>query len=223
MMVIHVGLVGFGAQMQAHLLPSLLQMPGIRIAAACDRDVARAKQIHRYIPDIPAMESVPAMLDAVTLDAIVMACPPQAQGEMAARAMQRGVSVFVAKPPCSTLRELQSIVDMARQCGVRTGVAAGVFRGGREAAWQRALLESSNGGNESSDGCDGCDSIDSAERGSYLNELHRFFEACRTRTRFETDFESLLPSYRIVDAVCERDSISSRKEQGFGYEPAERA
>ena len=193
MIVIHVGLVGIGTQMQEHLLPSLRQMPGIRIAAACDRDAARAAQIHRFVPDVPTMESVPAMLDAVTLDAIVMACPPQAQREMSMRAMQRGVGVFVAKPPCLTLHELQGLIDMARQCGVRTGVASGVFRHGREAAWQRALLDAR---------------AQTAEQGSCLNELHRFFEACRTRTRFAADFESLLPSYRIIDTIGDVDLAS---------------
>ncbi|WP_206957581.1 Gfo/Idh/MocA family protein [Trinickia acidisoli] len=328
MSLIKVGLVGIGAQMQENLLPSLLQMPDIRIVAACDSDPARAKQIHRFISDIPTMDSVPAMLDAACLDAIVMACPPQVHREMSIRAMQRGVSVFVEKPPCATLDELQELVELARQCGVRTGVGMNfkfarpvrqlremttseefgrtlhiqlnhyankprtplwgldstlrsfllaqaihtidlavtfgqgdlvdvqsrvqrhgdalivkgefTFSSGATASllsgttfpyfeFQMKLVSSSStmveldnlwnitvhepehgtratGAAKRWRGAWQPGPLDSGyERSGYFGELYEFFDACRTRTRFEADFESLLPTYRIIEAICRAD------------------
>lgn len=329
MSVIKVGLVGIGAQMQENLLPSLLQMPDIRIVAACDSDAARAKQIHRFISDIPTMDSVPAMLAAASPDAIVMACPPQVHRAMSIYAMQRGVSVFVEKPPCATLEELRGLVDIAQQCGVRTGVGMNfkfarpvrqlremtasqefgdtlhiqlnhyankpraplwgldstlrsfllaqaihtidlavtfgegelvdvqsrvqrhgdalivkgefTFSSGATASllsgttfpyfeFQMKLVSSSStmveldnlwnitvhepehgtratGAAKRWRGAWQPGPLDSGyERSGYFGELHRFFEACRTRTRFEADFESLLPTYRIIEAICEADA-----------------
>ncbi|MGI4860788.1 MAG: Gfo/Idh/MocA family protein [Janthinobacterium lividum] len=122
MKFIKVGLVGIGAQMKENLLPTLLQIHGIRIVAACDADTLRAEQIHRLIPKIPITDNVSAMLDSEHVDAIVMAGPPKMHQEAALIAMQRGVSVFVEKPPCSTLAELENLVAVASRYSVTTGV-----------------------------------------------------------------------------------------------------
>jgi phthalate 4,5-cis-dihydrodiol dehydrogenase len=51
-----IGIVGIGAQMLENLLPTLLQMPDIRIVAACDGEPDRGKQIHRFICDEPIVD-----------------------------------------------------------------------------------------------------------------------------------------------------------------------
>ncbi|AAQ59082.1 Gfo/Idh/MocA family protein [Chromobacterium violaceum] len=122
MSLIKVGLVGIGAQMQENLLPSLLQMQDIRIVAACDSDLERARRVHRFISDIPVLDNVPAMLNQVPLDAVVMAGPPQLHFEMGLLAMSKGVNVFVEKPPCATLEELETLIDAARRSDVVSGV-----------------------------------------------------------------------------------------------------
>lgn len=324
--VLKVGLAGIGAQMQQNLLPALLQTPGIEIVGACDSEAARAGAIHRSVPGIRTTDSVAAMVDTMSLDAIVMACPPHLHRELAISAMQRGISVFVERPPCSTLDELRLLVDMARQCGVRTGVGMNL-RFSRPIRQLRELTASETFGNTLSiqlthyahqprNALPGHDtalrsvllghalqSIDLAvtfgrgelidvqshvrrhgealiveaectftsgatanlllgttlphfefhikligsnsataelddrgditlqgaepgsyaeidaqtpfdfgpDRGGYDSELHRFFEACRTRTRFEADFYSLLPTYRIVEAICGADRATERE------------
>jgi predicted dehydrogenase len=122
MTAIKIGLVGIGAQMKENLLPSLLQMPDVRIVAACDTDRARVTEIHRFVPGIPVKDSVVDLLKDIHVDALVMAGPPQMHREAALLAMQRGVAVFVEKPPCSTLAELEELVDVANRHGVVTGV-----------------------------------------------------------------------------------------------------
>ncbi|MGG1949365.1 Gfo/Idh/MocA family oxidoreductase [Trinickia sp. NRRL B-1857] len=321
--VLKVGLVGIGAQMQQNLLPALLQTPDIDIVGACDSEAARVCEIHRFIPNIATTDSVSSMLDSMSVDAMVIACEPYAQREISMRAMQRGIGVFVERPPCSTLGELRSLVDMARQCGVRTGVGmnlrfsrpvrqllelamseafgdtssiqlthyvhqphsasserdralrsfllgqalqtidlAVTFGGGElvdvQSRVQRTgealiveaectfssgaiaslllgttlphfefqmklfgststMAELDDRGNVTVHGAQpGSYSESTAQspldfgpdRGGYESELHRFFEACRTRTRFEADFRSLLATYRIVEAICEADGAT---------------
>ncbi|MFD2882412.1 Gfo/Idh/MocA family protein [Pseudomonas lini] len=79
------------------MLPTLLQMPDIRIVAVCDSDLARAAQIHRFISDVVITDDFDHMLDTGTLDAVVMACPPQAHRDLSLKAMAKGVHVFVEK------------------------------------------------------------------------------------------------------------------------------
>ncbi|OHX14286.1 Gfo/Idh/MocA family protein [Chromobacterium sphagni] len=122
MSLIKVGLVGIGAQMQENLLPSLLQMQDLRITAACDSNLDRALQIRRYLSDTPVFDNVPAMLDTMQLDAVIMAGPPQLHYEMGLLAMRKGVHVFVEKPPCATLEELETLIDAARHSKVVAGV-----------------------------------------------------------------------------------------------------
>lgn len=122
MTAIKIGIVGLGAQMRENLLPTLLQMPDVRIAAVCDSDLSRAAHIHRFISQVPLAETVEEMLASTPLDALVVACPPQAHRDIALLAMRKGVHVFVEKPPCFTLDELEMLVEASRRSNVVTGV-----------------------------------------------------------------------------------------------------
>ncbi|UTH74300.1 Gfo/Idh/MocA family protein [Chromobacterium sp. IIBBL 290-4] len=341
MSVLKVGLVGIGAQMQENLLPALLQMPDIRIAAACDSNQASAGRIHRFLSDLPVFDKAAAMLDAVPLDAIVLACPPQVHFNAAMLAMARGVNVFVEKPPCVNLGELQTLIAACHRAQVVSGVGmnfkfarpvrqlhemteceefgqtlhiqlnhyaskpraplwglsstlrsfllaqaihtidlavtfgkgeltqigSNVQRHG-DAMIVKAELEFSSGASASllagttfpyfefdmklvSSGSilvelDNLWNItlhepehgtrptgtakrwrgawqpgplDSGyERSGYFGELHQFFEAIRHGERFEADFASLLPTYRVIEAICAADEQGGK--QGRSLLPA---
>ncbi|RML44873.1 Dehydrogenase [Pseudomonas syringae pv. ribicola] len=117
-----VGIVGLGAQMQENLLPTLLQMPDIRIVAVCDSDRVRAEQINRFVSNVMITDNFDEMLASVALDAVIMACPPQAHRDLSFKAMARGVHVFVEKPPCFTLAELEELIAASHRANVITGV-----------------------------------------------------------------------------------------------------
>ncbi|WP_122572246.1 Gfo/Idh/MocA family protein [Pseudomonas viridiflava] len=122
MAALKVGIVGLGAQMQENLLPTLLQMPDIRIVSVCDSDRGRAEQINRFVSNVIITDDFDDMLANAGLDAVVMACPPQAHRDLAFKAMAKGVHVFVEKPPCFTLDELDQLIDASRRSNVITGV-----------------------------------------------------------------------------------------------------
>ncbi|GFM65459.1 Gfo/Idh/MocA family oxidoreductase [Pseudomonas cichorii] len=119
---LRVGIVGLGAQMQENLLPTLLQMPDIRIVAVCDSDRTRAEQINRFVSNVMITDSFDEMLASARLDAVVMACPPQAHRDLSFKAMAKGVHVFVEKPPCFTLDELEALIAASNDAKVVTGV-----------------------------------------------------------------------------------------------------
>ncbi|MBX8499372.1 Gfo/Idh/MocA family protein [Pseudomonas lijiangensis] len=119
---LRVGIVGLGAQMQENLLPTLLQMPDIRIVAVCDSDRTRAEQINRFVSNVMITDSFDEMLASARLDAVVMACPPQAHRDLSFKAMAKGVHVFVEKPPCFTLDELEALITASNDAKVVTGV-----------------------------------------------------------------------------------------------------
>ncbi|GFM53300.1 Gfo/Idh/MocA family protein [Pseudomonas capsici] len=119
---LRVGIVGLGAQMQENLLPTLLQMPDIRIVAVCDSDRTRAEQINRFVSNVMITDNFDEMLASARLDAVVMACPPQAHRDLSFKAMAKGVHVFVEKPPCFTLDELEELITASKDAKVITGV-----------------------------------------------------------------------------------------------------
>ncbi|EGH29799.1 dehydrogenase, partial [Pseudomonas syringae pv. japonica str. M301072] len=75
MAALKVGIVGLGAQMQENLLPTLLQMPDIRIVSVCDSDRGRAEQINRFVSNVMITDDFDDMLANAGLDAVVMAFP----------------------------------------------------------------------------------------------------------------------------------------------------
>ncbi|WP_164711242.1 Gfo/Idh/MocA family protein, partial [Pseudomonas viridiflava] len=92
------------------------------IVAVCDSDRGRAEQINRFVSNVMITDNFDEMLASAQLDAVVMACPPQAHRDLAFKAMARGVHVFVEKPPCFTLAELEELIEASHRSGVVTGV-----------------------------------------------------------------------------------------------------
>ncbi|WP_321864401.1 Gfo/Idh/MocA family oxidoreductase [Burkholderia cenocepacia] len=141
MTVINIGIVGLGSQMQENLLPTLLQMPNVRIVAVCDISAASAARIHHFIPNVPITDSIDGMLSLASPDALVLACPPQTHRDIALQAMESGIHVFVEKPPCFTLAELEKLVRESRRSRVVTGVGMN-FKFAKPVQQLRAITQS---------------------------------------------------------------------------------
>lgn len=141
-----IGIVGIGAQAKENILPSLLQTPDIQIIAACDSDMGRANYVRRHLPSVALFDNVSAMIDQAKPDVIIVACPPQAHRDIAKMAMSKGVHVFVEKPPCFNLSELNELVATAKEMGVVTGVGMN-FRFARPIQHLRSIRDEPNFGN----------------------------------------------------------------------------
>lgn len=139
--MIRVGIIGIGEQTKENLLPSLLQIPDIDIVAACDSNIEKAGKVRSFVKDVALFSDVLHMLDAVEIDALVLACPPEAHRDIAMLAMDRGIHVFVEKPPCFTLAELRQMVAIAKQKKVVTAVGLN-FRFARPMQQIRKIVDS---------------------------------------------------------------------------------
>lgn len=138
---IRVGIIGIGEQTKENLLPSLLQIPDVHIVAACDSKLEKAQKVRSFVKDVALFSDVTEMLDSVELDALVLACPPEAHRDIAMLAMRRGLHVFVEKPPCFTLAELEQMVAVAKERQVVTAVGLN-FRFARPMQQIRTIVDS---------------------------------------------------------------------------------
>jgi predicted dehydrogenase len=66
--------------------------------------------------------SLDELLDKRPVDAVAIAVPPDLQPPIAARALERGMAVFVEKPLAATLDEAEQLVTLARRKQATTAV-----------------------------------------------------------------------------------------------------
>ena len=111
-----IGWIGCGRHAQAMLLPHLVQLD-IRLSAVCDIDAtALQRTAARY--GVEAVYSDPAdLLAHPGLDAVGLAIGPEAHEELAVMALERGLAVFMEKPPAATAAGAERIAEVARRAG----------------------------------------------------------------------------------------------------------
>ena len=138
---LRVGVIGVGEQTVSHLLPALLALPNVRIAALADPRRELRDVLADRIGVSAGFDSVAQLLAEGKVDAVVAACPPQAHEQIAAAAIAARVPVFVEKPPAVTTATLVELADAAVASGVVTGVGMN-FRWAASVRRIRALLDS---------------------------------------------------------------------------------
>lgn len=138
--MLRVGVIGIGEQTANHLLPVLLALPKVRIAALVDPLRERRDALADRLRVSAGFDSVAQLLAEGEVDAVVAACPPQAHEQIAAAAIAAGVPVFVEKPPATTTATLVELADAAAASGVVTGVGMN-FRWAAPVRHIRALLD----------------------------------------------------------------------------------
>jgi len=117
-----VGMIGLGEQSTDNLLPALLLSSYARVIAICDIDPGRLQKIgmEKGIPGLYI--DFREMLDKEALDAVVVCSFPEIHYEVARYAIAKGIHVFVEKPPVSNISQLNDLIDLSVEKGVRTGV-----------------------------------------------------------------------------------------------------
>lgn len=104
-----VGIIGFGKIARDSHAPAIAASPAFRLAAAVTRGAG---------PDVvPTFADWRAMLDAVPMQAVVIATPPGPRPAIASECLARGLHVMLEKPPAATLGE---VAQMAAAAGRAT-------------------------------------------------------------------------------------------------------
>lgn len=111
-----IGWIGCGTHAAEMLLPQLSRLP-VTLAAVCDANPERLALVAgRY--GVPARYTdAGAMLAAGTLDAVGMAVGPAVHARLGAMAMERGLPVFMEKPPAATAAEAQHLAELSARTG----------------------------------------------------------------------------------------------------------
>jgi predicted dehydrogenase len=105
---IRVGIVGIGKIAWDQHIPSLRANADFELVACASR--------HTEVSGVANFKSVEAMLDGCpALDAVAICTPPQAHYDAARLALQRGKHVFLEKPPCRTILQLDELEHLALQ------------------------------------------------------------------------------------------------------------
>ena len=129
-MTVRVGFVGCGGRAVREMM-DLVQMPNVTMAAMCDitedRVAAGLERLNNRRGagekvSAPAFTDCRRMLDAVELDAVYVALPPFAHGEIEHAIIDAGKAIFVEKPLAVEMAVAKEIDAHIREKGVINSV-----------------------------------------------------------------------------------------------------
>lgn len=121
--ILDVALIGCGEHARVDLLPCLLQMPGIRLTAACDPDEVNTAAVAGLAKGVIAYQGYQQLFESgLPLDAIVVVASPQIHAAAAEIALERKIHVFTEKPPAVTTSELMRLAALGQSARRITAV-----------------------------------------------------------------------------------------------------
>ncbi|SDJ24116.1 Gfo/Idh/MocA family protein [Aliiruegeria lutimaris] len=115
-MTLNIGWIGCGRHARQMLLPRLSDH-GIRLAALCDRDGAAMAATAQAYGVKDCYNDFGELLRHPGLDAIGMAVGPEVHRAAAIAALERGLPVFMEKPPAATAEGARDVAAAARRAG----------------------------------------------------------------------------------------------------------
>ena len=105
-------LIGCGNMAQVHI-PYILKNKDVQLAALCDKNEIRTKEVAQKY-DIPYFIDTPQMLEDIKPDVVHILTPPQTHAIIAIQCLNSGCHIFVEKPLCLTLDEVDNIYKSAQ-------------------------------------------------------------------------------------------------------------
>ncbi|MBP5771440.1 MAG: Gfo/Idh/MocA family oxidoreductase [Bacteroidaceae bacterium] len=108
--------VGMGQHSLTNLYP-VLHYLGVPLKYICVTSERKARLIERKFPHVKAMTSLDTILKDDEVKGIFVSASPSAHFTIASQILKSGKSLFIEKPPCQTLRELDALIDLQRLYG----------------------------------------------------------------------------------------------------------
>lgn len=106
--------VGMGQHSLANLYP-VLHYLGVPLKYVCVTSERKAKQIERKFQGHKATTSLNEILSDKTVKGVFVAASPSAHFYIAAQVLKSGKSLFIEKPPCQSLAELDILIDLQKR------------------------------------------------------------------------------------------------------------
>ena len=108
--------IGMGQHSLTNLYP-VLQYLGVPLKYICVTSEKKKQLIERKYPYVKATTSLDEILNDETIKGVFVSTTPSAHFSIASQVLQNGKSLFIEKPPCQTLEELDALIDLQQQYG----------------------------------------------------------------------------------------------------------
>jgi myo-inositol 2-dehydrogenase / D-chiro-inositol 1-dehydrogenase len=119
MKLLRIGWIGCGTHANEMLLPQLMRHP-VKLQALCDVSDERLHETaRRYgVAEINLLKDWKALLSRDDIDAVGMAVGPGLHHEIGLSAIERGLPIFIEKPPAATAHAAQELADASAKRSV---------------------------------------------------------------------------------------------------------
>ena len=108
--------IGMGQHSLTNLYP-VLHYLGVPLKYICVTSERKAQLIERKFPQVKATTSLDTILNDDEVKGVFASASPSAHFSIALRVLQSGKSLFIEKPPCQSLQELDTLIDKQRLYG----------------------------------------------------------------------------------------------------------
>ena len=108
--------VGMGQHSLTNLYP-VLHYLGVPLKYICVTSERKAKLIEQKYPNVKATTSLDEILKDESVKGVFVSASPSAHFSIASQVQQSVKSLFIEKPPCRTLEELDTLIALQQQHG----------------------------------------------------------------------------------------------------------
>lgn len=108
--------VGMGQHSLANLYP-VLHYLGIPLKYICVTSEHKAQLIERKFVGVKATTLLDEIMKDNAIKGVFVSASPKAHFSIASHVLQNGKSLFIEKPPCQTLKELNTLISLQQQYG----------------------------------------------------------------------------------------------------------
>ena len=108
--------VGMGQHSLVNLYP-VLHYLGVPLRYICVTSEHKARLIARKFPHVQVTTSLDEILQDDAVKGVFVCASPSAHFSIASQVLKSGKSLFIEKPPCQTLTELNALLDLQRLHG----------------------------------------------------------------------------------------------------------
>ena len=109
--------VGMGQHLLTNLYP-VLHYLGVPLKYICVTSERKARLIERKYLHVKATTSLDTILNEAEVKGVFVSAPPSAHFSIASQVLKSGKSLFIEKPPCQSLQELDALIDLQRLYGI---------------------------------------------------------------------------------------------------------
>ena len=108
--------VGMGQHSLTNLYP-VLHYLGVPLKYICVKSERKASLIERKFPGVKATTSLDTLLNDEEVKGVFVSVSPSAHFSLASKILTSGKSLFIEKPPCQSLPELEALIGKQRLYG----------------------------------------------------------------------------------------------------------